>query len=318
MTEPEIVEIRFTVEPSCHDWRLDRYLQHKIRRLSRTKIARIIRETLCLNDVRVTKPGVRVRKGDNVLIRRPLPEEPPVPKNVVVVAQGPGWLAVDKPAGLPVHPTARYLHNTLTGVIKDRFGPDSGLGMAHRLDRETSGLVLFGKDPQATRALKASFRHGTVRKRYLALVTGDLAAPCTVDKPIGPAVGSVIRIRMGVRPDGLPARTHFEPLRRLGTGTLVAALPETGRQHQIRVHLEAIGHPVMGDKMYGRPDDFFLSLVEEGLTPAMEAELGLSRHALHAAHLRFPRPDGSGVMDEAEAPLPEDMATALMAMSAGP
>lgn len=314
--EPEIVEIRFTVEPGCHDWRLDRYLQHKIRRLSRTKIALVIRDTLSLNGAPVHKAGVRVHRGDAVLIRRPLPAEPPVPKNVSVVAEGPGWIALDKPAGLPVHPTARYLHNTLTGVVKERFGPGSGLNMAHRLDRETSGVVLFGTGPESTRALKAAFRLGQVRKRYLAIVVGDLPQAHTVDAPIGPAPGSVIRIRMGVRPDGQEARTRFEPLRRYGSHTLVAALPATGRQHQIRVHLEHLGLRLLGDKLYGRPDDFFLTLVEEGLGPAMQAELGHPRHALHAAQLRFPRPDGSGAEDEAEAPLAPDLQAFLAALDA--
>lgn len=315
-TDPEIVEIRFTVEPGCHDWRLDRYLQHKIRRLSRSKIALIIRDTLSLNGAPVRKSGVKVRRGDAVLIRRPLPEEPPVPKNIAVVGEGPGWLALDKPAGLPVHPTARYLHNTLTGVVKERFGPGSGLNMAHRLDRETSGVVLFGTSPEATRALKASFRQGAVTKRYLAIVEGDLAETRTVDAPIGPALGSVIRIRMGVRPDGQPARTRFEPLQRFGSHTLVTALPETGRQHQIRVHLESLGLRLLGDKLYGRPDDFFLTLVEEGLSPAMQKELGLPRHALHAAYLRFPRPDGQGEKDCAQAPLAPDLIEFLQGLGA--
>lgn len=308
---PEIVEIRFTVEPGCHDWRLDRYLQQKIRRLSRTKISQVIRETLTLNGALVTKAGAKVRRGDEVLIRRPLPAEPAVPKDVTVAAEGPGWLALCKPAGLPVHPTARYLHNTLTGVVRERFGPDSGLNMAHRLDRETSGLVLFGRGPEATRALKASFRLGEVKKRYLAIVVGDLTGPLEVSEPIGPALGSAIRIRMGARPDGQPAKTRFEPVARYGSHTLVSALPETGRQHQIRVHLECIGLRLLGDKLYGRPDEFFLTLVEEGLGPAMQAELGFPRHALHAAHLCFPRPDGSLVPEEADSPLPPDLQSFL-------
>ncbi len=314
---PEIIEIHFTVEPGCHDWRLDRYLQHKIKRLSRSKIARVIRETLTLNGDPVRKPGVRVRRGDAILIRRPLPEEPDVPRNVEVIAEGPGYLAVDKPAGLPVHPTARYLHNTLTGVIRERFGPDSGLNMAHRLDRETSGVVLFGRDPEATRALKAFFRRGEVHKRYLALVHGDLAGPEEVDAPLGPAPGSVIRIRMGVCPDGQPARTAFRPLKRLGDFTLVEARPATGRQHQIRVHLERLGLPLVGDKLYGHPDAFFLELVEDGLTPNLRRQLWLPRHALHAAAVRFPLPDGSGRRTVVEAPLPADLSRFIDALEQG-
>jgi 23S rRNA pseudouridine1911/1915/1917 synthase len=314
---PEIIEVRFTVEPSCHRWRLDHYLRHKIRRLSRNRIAQVIRETLTLNGRPVHKPGVRVRRGDAILIQRPAPVEPDVPRQVTLVARGPGFVAVDKPAGLPVHPTARYLHNTLTGVIRERFGPQSGLNMAHRLDRETSGLVLFGTDPESTRALKASFRRGEVRKRYVALVRGRLEQPRRVEAPIGPAPGSEIRIRMGVRPDGRPACTRLRPLERLGDFTLLEARPETGRQHQIRVHLEHLGMPVVGDKLYGHPDAFFLELVENGLTAQLRETLLLPRHALHAAALRFPRPDGSRHATRVEAPLPDDLTRLIARLRAG-
>ncbi|MFH2009529.1 MAG: RluA family pseudouridine synthase [bacterium] len=305
--DQDIIEIRFQVEPSCHGWRLDRYLQHKVKRLSRTRIAQVIRQLLLLNGSPAHKPGIRVRRGDELLIRRPTPVEPDVPRTFEVLADGPGYLAVSKPAGLPVHPTARYLNNTLTALIRERYGPDSGINMAHRLDRETSGIVLFGTNPAATRQLKLAFRDGLVQKRYLAVVHGDLAEPALVDLPLGPAPGSVIRIRMGVLEGGQPACTRLEPLRRYGTHTLVQASPVTGRQHQIRVHLEALGHALVGDKLYGHPDDFFLGLIETGVTPELATVLQLERHALHAARIRFPVPDGSGTEAEVEAPLPPDL-----------
>jgi len=306
--EPEVIEIRFTVEPAYDGWRLDRYLQLRIKRLSRTRIAEICRQVLTLNDAGVRKPGVRVRRGDRILIRRPAPPEREVPRHFDELARGPGYLAVHKPAGLPVHPTAHYLNNTLTALVRERYGLDSGLNMAHRLDRETSGIVLFGTHPASTRALKLAFQDGLVHKRYLALVHGDLADPCVVEAPIGPAPGSVIRLRMGVRPDGQASRTEIEPLERFGDHTLVQARPRNGRQHQIRVHLEHLGHPVVGDKLYGHPDSFFLTIVNHGgVPPDLQGALEIDRHALHAAAIRFPLPDGSGKEARVQAPLPNDI-----------
>ena len=308
MDPEDLIEITFTVEPNCDGWRLDRYLQMKIKRLSRTRIAQVIRQILTMNGQPVRKPGVKVKRGDEILILRPAPQEPEVPRHFTVIAQGPGYLAVDKPAGLPVHPTAHYLKGTLTALIKERYGPDSGINMAHRLDRETSGIVLFGTDREATRRLKNAFRDRRVKKQYLALVHGDLAQRCEVDQPIGPAPGSVIRLRMGVRPDGQPASTEFTPLQRLGEHTLVQATPRTGRQHQIRVHLEHLGLRLVGDKLYGHPDDFFLGLIETGVNAYLASQLIMSRQALHASGLQFPIPDGSGRTAHVEAPLPNDIA----------
>lgn len=305
--DPDIIEIHFTVEPQYTGWRLDRYLQLRIKRLSRTRIAEMIRRILTLNGATVRKPGVRIKRGDRILIRRPMPVEPDVPRHFEELARGPGYLAVHKPAGLPVHPTARYLNNTLTAVIREHYGADSGLNMAHRLDRETSGVVLFGTDPAATRTLKLAFQDGLVKKRYLALVHGDLRDGCVVDAPLGPAKGSAIRLRMGVRADGQASHTELAIVQRFGEHTLVEARPHTGRQHQIRVHLEHLGHPVVGDKLYGHPDSFFLALVAHGVTPPMHERLMLDRHALHAAAIRFPLPDGSGQEAQVEAPLPADL-----------
>ncbi len=311
---PEIIEIRFTVEPAYTGWRLDRYLQLRIKRLSRTRIAEMIRRILTLNDKAVRKPGVRVKRGDRILIRRPAPVEPDVPCHFEELARGPGYMAVHKPAGLPVHPTAHYLHNTLTALVRKRYGDDSGMNMAHRLDRETSGIVLFGTDPASTRLLKLSFQEKLVKKQYLALVHGDFTQECEVTEPIGPAPDSVIRLRMGVRPDGQQSRTRFVPVEQFGEYTLVRAHPHTGRQHQIRVHLEHLGHPVVGDKIYGHPDSFFLSIVKHGSTPESRRCLLLDRHALHASDIRFPIPDGSGLEAEVHAPLPDDLATFIEAL----
>jgi 23S rRNA pseudouridine1911/1915/1917 synthase len=316
--EVEWIENRFVVEPNYREVRLDRYLQVKLKRLSRTRIARVIREALTLNDSPVKKPGVHLRPGDRILIRRIAPPEPEVPRYFAVLAEGPTWIAIDKPAGLPMHPTARYYHNTLTALVKERWPPPEAVHLAHRLDRETSGVVLHGRGTEATRELKAAFRFGRVQKCYWAIVHGDLAEEVLVDQPIGPRLGSAIRLKMGVRPDGAPAQTAIVPLERFGTYTLVEARPRTGRQHQIRVHCEHLGHPVVGDKLYGHPDAFFLELMEEGLLPWMRAALGLPRQALHARWVRFPVPGQGGTTAEATAPLPADLVDFLARLRAPP
>jgi 23S rRNA pseudouridine1911/1915/1917 synthase len=314
--EGEWIESRFQVEPNYRDLRLDRYLQVKLRRLSRSRIARVIRSCLTLNGA-VTKPAKRLRPGDHILIRRLAPPEPDVPRYLTVLRDAPTYVVVDKPAGLPMHPTARYYHNTVTALLKERFPAPDAVYLAHRIDRETSGLVLCGRGTEATKELKAAFRWGRVQKRYWALVHGDLVAERLVDLPLGPKPGSIIRLKMGVRPDGQPAQTGLVPLQRFGRFTLVEARPRTGRQHQIRVHCEAIGHPLVGDKLYGHDDDFFLELMEAGVTERIAAALLLPRQALHARWLRFQVPGSAGEAVEVTAPLPEDLATFLAGLGWG-
>lgn len=301
--DPPIIEHRFVVEEECHGWRLDRFLMKRIRRLSRTRIQRVIRGDLDIDGVLVGKPATTVLAGQVVAFRRPAPPEPEVPRNIRIVLADPSFYVIDKPAGLPIHPTARYHYSTLTAVLRERF-PGEALQVCHRLDRETSGLLLVARSYQAAVALKCAFARRQVKKRYLAIVHGRLEGECLVDRPLGLA-GGVVRIKMAVRDDGLPSRTRFVALAHGGTTTLVAAYPETGRQHQIRAHLAAIGHPVVGDKLY--PDEsIFAEFADHGLGEDMLTRLGLPRQALHAAGLVFPHPT-TGRPVEAESPLPEDL-----------
>lgn len=334
--QPTIVEQRFVVENECHGWRLDRFLQKRIRRLSRSRIQRVI-EGDCDVAGRPARSGMRVFSGQLVSFRRPAPPEPEVPRNIGLVHSDPSFYVIDKPAGLPIHPTGRYHFSTLTAVLRERF-PGEPLQCAHRLDRETSGLLLVARTAQAASFLKTAFQRRLVRKRYLAIVHGILAEDHLVlDQPIGPGQ-SVVRVRMALRSlaeGGLPSRTEVEVLHRGQRHTLVECRPHTGRQHQIRVHLDAIGHPIVGDKLY--PDEnVFLRWVARGLADgdaesdeeeastglatdaltdeleaeeaaAAEPELALPRHALHAAGLIFPHPL-TGEPIEVRSALPPDLA----------
>ena len=295
----------FVVEIECHGWRLDRFLQKKIRRLSRARIQRVINGD-CDVAGRPARPGMRVYTGQAVSFRRPAPPEPEVPRDIGTAPADPSFYVLEKPAGLPIHPTARYHYSTLTAVLRERF-PDEKLQVAHRLDRETSGLLLVARNFAAASSLKTAFQRRQVQKRYLALVHGSIASDeLLLDQPIGPA-GSVVRVRMSVRSiedGGLPARTAVTVLRRSDAYTLVECRPHTGRQHQIRVHLDAIGHPIVGDKLY--PDESLFLHWAEGGDAAIAGELPLSRHALHAAGLRFFHPVSQEPVEVAS-PLPQDL-----------
>jgi len=309
---PSTVEQRFVVEPECHGYRLDRFLQKKIRRLSRARIQRVIHGD-CDVGGRKARPNMRVYTGQLVSFRRPAPTEPEVPRDIRVVYTDPDFYVIEKPAGLPIHPTARYHYSTLTAVLRERFVGET-LQVCHRLDRETSGLMLVARSREAGSRLKTAFQRRLVHKRYLAIVHGELdladGAELTIDQPLGPAE-TTVRVRMAVRAvtdGGLPAQTVVRVLRRFPDCTLIECLPHTGRQHQIRVHLWHVGYPIVGDKLY--PDEeLFMKWSDEG-DAAVAGLLPLPRHALHAAGLKFPHPR-TGDLVEVSSELPTDLARFL-------
>jgi 23S rRNA pseudouridine1911/1915/1917 synthase len=211
-----------------------------------------------------------------------------------------------------VHPTARYFQSTVVKIL-ERARPDERLFLSHRLDRETSGVLLLAKNGPADRHVKRQFaglspttgRPEEVRrveKVYLALASGHPADDrFSVAVPLEEDTRSTLRVKMRVTSPGrgLEARTHFEVVERRGGGdtpavSLVRCVLETGRQHQIRVHLCHVGHPVIGDKLYGRDDAFFARASDGKLTDDDRAGLEIDRHALHAHVLVLDKPDGSG------------------------
>lgn len=305
----ETYEVRFVVEPNYKGWRLDRYLCDKIRRLSRAKAQAIIRSGRL--SARPLKPSTPVVPGMVLTLTRQREPEPQTPKELPVVYRDEALLVVDKPAGLPMHPTARYFSGTLVALARALANEGQKPDPAHRLDRETSGLVACGLKPEWTRALKLSFAAGRVRKAYLAVVEGapeeDLFE---VDLPLSVG-GETVRIRVvGDRANGKPATTRFRVLERRTLGgerfALVRCEPLTGRQHQIRAHLAAKGFPLVGDKIYGRDETIFVRFTEKALTDADHRALRLPRHALHAAELAFPHPQDRREVRLA-APLPADL-----------
>lgn len=290
---PRIVERWFTVEDVFDGFRLDHYLKRKIPRLSRTKLQEIIRSQLTREDGAVLKPNSRVRQGQRFVIRRAARPEPPCPRRFEVVYRDDALLAVDKPAGLPMHASAKFYFNTLTRILSETYPDEPDLQICHRIDRETSGLVLVARTKDAARLLKGAFADKTIAKTYLAIVHEQPAWDRQrIDLPLGliEDEDALISIRMEVRDDALPSVTDVEVLERRGAYALVRCNPVTGRQHQIRAHLAAVGHPIVGDKLYAHGDEAFAAYCDGGMTDELLAQFELPRHALHAAAVTFPHP----------------------------
>jgi 23S rRNA pseudouridine1911/1915/1917 synthase len=308
----ETVLMRYVVEANYAGWRLDKYLCEKIRRLSRTRVQEIIENDLVFE--RKLKASTAVWPGLTFELRRRVLAEPTVPELCALkeVYLDEAMLVVDKPAGLPIHPSARYQNNTLTAQLLLKYGFRAD--PAHRLDRETSGLLVCGRGLAANQALTRAFLVGEVEKDYLAIVEGSPGADdFVVDAPISEGT-PLIRIAVKIDPDGREARTRFHVERRFERDGQAFALlrchPETGRQHQIRIHAQHAGFPLVGDKMYGPDPGYFDRFSRRCLEPEAWARLRLPRHALHAASLRLPHPT-SRLPLAFEAPLPLDLTAFL-------
>lgn len=301
----QIVEIEFVVEPNYDGWRLDKYLCVKIRRLSRTRVQRIIERDL----VGGLKASALLKRGQVIRIRRAMlaePDDVPPASATRELYSDAQLLVLDKPAGLPIHPTARYHHGTLVSQLKER-GVEAF--PAHRLDRETSGIVVCGRTLEASQRLMEAFSGGGVRKQYLAIVEGSPPDTYQVDAPIAEGT-ELIRIAVRIDASGKPAQTRFVVEKRFGAFALVRAFPSTGRQHQIRIHSREAGFPIVGDKMYGPDPGYFDRFSKRCLEDEAWERLRLPRHALHAAVIEFAHP-ATRAQVTFESPLPEDLAEFL-------
>lgn len=293
-------EVRLTVGPEDAGSRLD------------VVVARIEAVGSRAEAQRLIAAGA-VRAGGEARVKRHLVEEgetievelPPPPSSDLVPEAVPhrvAWedehlLVVDKPAGIVTHPSKGHATGTLVHGLLDRAiagGEDPQRpGIVHRLDRDTSGLLVVARTPRAHRRLQRLLRDREIERTYQALVHGIPPPALTIDRPIGRHPRHRTRMAVALR-DGREAVTHTRLTERLGKFSLLEVRLETGRTHQIRVHLEAAGFPVAGDPVYGR-------------TPGV---LGLNRQFLHAARLAFPHPE-TGDRIEVESPLPEDLEGAL-------
>jgi 23S rRNA pseudouridine1911/1915/1917 synthase len=292
--------VSFTVE--CGDERLDKAVAGRVGDLSRSSVQHLIKTGEITVDGRLSKPSYRVQVGDEVVVRVPaevplqvLPEDIPLD----VVYEDDVMLVVNKPAGLVVHPAPGHPSGTLVNAVLARcpqiaqVGGADRAGIVHRLDKDTSGLILVAKDEAARAALQRQFKRRQVGKVYLALVE-DHVQPREgiIEVPIGRHKKN--RKKMAVVRGGRRARTLYRAIEFFDRHTLLEVRPHTGRTHQVRVHLAWLGYPVVGDEVYGHRRQRLLR----------------GRHFLHAARLRCTHP-ATGEEMGFEAPLPPELVAVL-------
>lgn len=296
-------KLQFTVDRA--GIRLDRYLAQECPELSRSHLQKLISEGYVTVNDRVVKRSFKLDSGDKVSAIIPpststLGAEE-MPLNIVY--EDSDLLVVDKPAGLIVHPTpSRPAHTLVNAILAHCPGlADMGSvrpGIVHRLDKNTSGLMVVAKNEAAQQNLSAQIKARSVAKRYMALVAGHLSPERgVIEAPIGRHLRN--RKRMAIVSGGREARTQYRVIRYVDNYTLLEVTPETGRTHQIRVHFAAIGHPVAGDEVYGVRSPF------------------LGRQFLHAQHLGFRLPS-TGEYVEFSSRLPPDLEQALQHLSSRP
>jgi 23S rRNA pseudouridine1911/1915/1917 synthase len=296
-----------TIEAESVGTRLDKYVTELLPELSRTMIQQRIADGMILVNDRQSKPGYLLRLGDVVRVTTAattVVEHTLVPMAVAldIAYEDDDLLIVNKPAGMVVHPAPGHYEDTLVNALIARYPElaqqqdDLRPGIVHRLDRDTSGLIIVAKNRRTQAAFVEQMKQHEIEKRYIALVEGVVELERgSIDAPIGRDRRH--RQQMTITAfDSREARTHFKVLERFSRHTLLMLQLETGRTHQIRVHLKAIGHPVVGDPTYGSGRVF----------PGVE----LTRQFLHASYLRFTHPI-SGKLIEVEAPLPADLQAVL-------
>jgi 23S rRNA pseudouridine1911/1915/1917 synthase len=306
MSESPTTQQKLTAASGDAGRRLDLFLAERIPRLSRTRIQELIREGNVRVDGSTARASHRIAAGETIevaVLPRPALVAAPEDLPLELLLVDDDFVIVNKPAGMVVHASAGHARGTLVNALLHRLGKLSGAGGAlrpgivHRLDRETSGAMVVARNDAAHENLAEQFRSRNVRKIYLALVHGKMPRESgTITLPISRDPRR--RTRMTARgKTGRHARTDWRVIARLDRCTLVEAVLHTGRTHQIRAHFAAIGHPVVGDTLYGAPRNLRAGTRNFPLP---------ERNFLHAARLGFSHPS-TGAWVEIRAPLPRDL-----------
>jgi 23S rRNA-/tRNA-specific pseudouridylate synthase len=322
------ITLRCTVDPYRSGWTVVEFLAHRFPYHTADRWVRRIRERQVEVNGLPVDPDDAVGKDDEVTYTI-YHAEPEVDFHYSVVHEDDHLLAVSKSGNLPVHACGVFITHTLIARLKEDYG--NGINLAHRLDRETSGLVLLSKHKRAARMLGDMFRKREVAKQYLTIVQGRVEKKqFEVDAPIAKAsaltahaagldrrewlkgndearnTASYLPKREVNVVSGKPAKTRFTHVHYKDDFTILEAAPTTGRTNQIRVHLAHIGHPIVGDKVYGLSGDLKDEVINKGLTERIRRALVMDRQALHCASLELAHPV-TGAALRMEAPLPDDM-----------
>lgn len=306
----EIIELY--PERSHINMRLDRYVADQLPDLSRTYLQQLISDGALLVDGYLRRPSFKMTPGQVVTLNLPEVEETEIIAEDIpldIIFENADILMVNKPAGMVVHPAVGHSRGTLVNAVL-YHAPEISIqgstrpGIIHRLDKDTSGIMVVAKSDRAQTSLAEQWMAREVQKRYLALVTGVVEEDtATIDAPIGR--NTINRQQMATTKTGKDAITHFNVIERFEESTLLEVTIETGRTHQIRVHLNFIGHAVIGDALYGNK-----------VSARLADEFGIKRQFLHAISLGFAMP-GSGDDRTFEAPLPNELQSVLDQLRAG-
>lgn len=314
---------RFTVPPEAEGERLDHWLVGCLPEFSRSALQRLVRDgNVSIDGYPRTKPGSQLRAGETVEIRVPPPQRAePIAQaiDLDIVFEDDDLLVLNKPAGMVVHPAAGNRRGTLVNALLHHCGGLSAIGgverpgIIHRLDKLTSGLMAVAKNDVAHRHLAAQLADRTMKRTYVAVVWGEPQPPAgTIDAPIGRDRRDRKRMAV-VRKGGRRAVTHYRTLHTAGCLSVLELSLETGRTHQIRVHLSHIGRAVVGDEQYGLRGKKSKKRCSD-LPAALQGVVArTARQLLHARRLRFVHPT-SGETLQFEAPLPDDIACFIAAM----
>ncbi|MEK7805643.1 MAG: RluA family pseudouridine synthase [Planctomycetota bacterium] len=311
---PQIKEVTFDIKKAFEDRRIDRYLASRLPDYSRTFLQKLVKEGAVLVNGRTVKSSYDIQKGDFISVRVPVLEESKiVPEDIPIdiVYEDDYLMLINKPYDMVVHPAGRHHCGTVVNALAfhcqnlSQVNGPLKAGIVHRLDRDTSGIMLTIKSDAVHSQIAMQFEKRSVRKEYLAVVEGELMFDSDeISLPIARHI--IDSQKMAVRHDiGKEAVSVYEVVERFRGYTLVKVMPKTGRTHQIRVHMRAIGHPVVADFMYSSQESCYLSDLlqkkrEEGELPIID------RQALHAHRIEFFHPIHNKKM-EFEVDLPDDI-----------
>lgn len=307
----------FTITQEDSAKRLDLFLTENLPGHTRSGIKNLIKDGLVLVDGRTVKAGLSLKEGESVTVRVPQPRSSTLkPEDVEldVLYEDGDVMVVNKPSGMPVHPGAGRSSGTLVNALichtadLSTVGGALRPGIVHRLDMDTTGAIVVAKNDESHRDLSLQFKEHSTSRKYLALVWGQVKKDeGVIDMPIGRDTSNRVKVSVRTRKKRR-AVTRFNVLKRYHGFTLLELMPETGRTHQIRVHLSTVNHPVVGDQVYGRRP------VPRGLPKAVSDALKkIKRQLLHAATIGFRHPS-TGKFVEFIAPVPEDMGALLEIM----